>query len=1023
MNGAIRVLHVDDDLGLSEVAERFLKRADDRITVESAADAEEGLGLLDDDVDCVVSDYEMPGRNGVEFLRAVREEYPDLPFILFTGKGGEAVASDAISAGVTDYLRKQSNTDHYELLANRVVDAVEGVRTEERLQAQRRRFGILFERLTQPVVEVEYEDDEPIVQQVNPAFEEAFSYDASAIVGESLDDYIVPEEYENEAEDINRRVRDGARLESEEVVRRTADGEREFLLQNAAYDDGSGGFAIYTDVSARKERERELERLNDLFQQAQRIADIGAWETDLRTDEGWWTEQVNRIYGLPSGHDPYPGEGIEYFHPEDRPKIRAAYERAVENGEPYDLELRVTGPNDAAADRPVRWVRARGEPQLEGGEMVLVRGTFQDVTERKERERELERRNTRLNALFENFPEPTITYAYEDGDPHILDVNEAFAETFGCDEAEAVGEHVDDLIVPPERREKARRVGDRVRSGEAIDETLRRRTADGIGEFRFRNVRLPDDEEIDGYAIYADVSDRKKGERELRRQDELFRKAQDLANVGAWEWYPGREEGYYSEGVYDIYGIDSRPEKSPAADIDEFYHPEDRSKLRAAFERAVETGEPYDVEVRVIDADGNEKWVRTRGDPELEDGRCVRIRGTIRDITDRKERERELRRYEAILNEILDAAYVLDEEGRYTFVNKRLAEAYGVDSAELIGTESWTYDHVAAEHGTDAYGALIDGERTELRLETELDLPEHGSSVMDVRLTRLPRTGDFEGIVGIGRDVTTQKRREERLQRQNERLERFAGAVSHDLRTPLEVARGRVELARGKCNNDHLSTASDAIDRMNELIDDILTLAREGDSVRETEPIDLGALCSDCWENVEAPDATLLVEAESTIAADRRRLRRLLENLFRNAVEHGSTSPPSHAREDTESENASEPSVADASEDAVEHGSTSSRPKADDAVEHGAPGGEAPTVTVDDLDDEPGFYVADDGAGIPEDEHERVFERGYSTAEAGTGFGLAIVREIAEAHGWTVRATESEAGGARFEIAGVDPAA
>ena len=79
-------------------------------------------------------------------------------------------------------------------------------------------------------------------------------------------------------------------------------------------------------------------------------------------------------------------------------------------------------------------------------------------------------------------------------------------------------------------------------------------------------------------------------------------------------------------------------------------------------ERAVETGEPYDIEVRVIDAGGNEKWVRTRGDPEMEDGSCVRIRGTIRDITDRKERERELRRYEAIVNEMLDAAYVLDEE-------------------------------------------------------------------------------------------------------------------------------------------------------------------------------------------------------------------------------------------------------------------------------------------------------------------------------------------------------------------------
>jgi PAS domain S-box-containing protein len=838
MERGIGVLHVAAEPGLVDLVATFLERNDDRLAVESATSVDEGLRQLNEDVDCVVSDYEMPDKNGVEFLRAVRERRPEVPFILFTDTGSEAVASEAISAGVTDYVTKQPGTDHYERLTDRIGTAVESVHTEERLAAERRRLRALFERLTQPTVEVRYEDDEPIVRDVNPAFEEVFGYDAAEIVGESIDEYIVPDGRESTAEELNRRVRSGEGLVDVEVTRRTTDGTREFLHQNAVYDDGSGGFGIYTDI-----------------------------------------------------------------------------------------------------------------------------------TDRKERGRELKRRNTRLNALFENFPEPTITYAYEDGDPLILDINEAFAETFGYDEAEAVGEHVDDLIVPPERREEAQRVDDRVRSGEAIDETLRRRTADGIGEFRFRNVRLPDDEEIDGYAIYADVSDRKERERELRRQDELFRKAQDLANVGAWEWYPGREEGHYSERVYDIYGVDSRPEKSPAADLEEFYHPEDRETVRTAFERAVETGEPYDVEVRVIDADGDEKWVRTRGDPELEDGACTRIRGTIRDIADRKKRERELRRHEAILNEVLDAAYVLDEEGRYTFVNDRLAEAYDADPAELVGTESWTYDHVAAELGPGAFEALVDGERTELRLEAELDLSEHGSSVMDVRLTRLPRTGEFEGIVAIGRDVTTQKRRAERLQRQNERLERFAGAVSHDLRTPLEVAGGRIELAREECESDHLSTASDAIDRMNGLIDDILTLAREGDSVRETDPVDLGALCSDCWETVDAPEATLDIEAGATIAADRRRLRRLVENLFRNAIEHG---------------------------------------------------GDDVAIAIGTVEE--GFYVADDGPGIPPDERTDVFDRGYSTAAEGTGFGLAIVREIVDAHGWSVRATDSTEGGARFEITDVSTA-
>jgi PAS domain-containing protein len=145
------------------------------------------------------------------------------------------------------------------------------------------------------------------------------------------------------------------------------------------------------DVTARKERERELQRQNDLFEQAQRIADIGAWETDRRTDEGYWTDQIAPIYGIPSEYDPEPGDGIEYFHPEDRDEIRTVSERALEHGEAYDLELRVQG-----ADGETRWVRAQGSPKFEDGEVVRVCGTMQDITDRKERERELKRQIDRL---------------------------------------------------------------------------------------------------------------------------------------------------------------------------------------------------------------------------------------------------------------------------------------------------------------------------------------------------------------------------------------------------------------------------------------------------------------------------------------------------------------------------------------------------------------------------------------------------------------------------------------------------
>jgi len=215
--------------------------------------------------------------------------------------------------------------------------------------------------------------------------------------------------------------------------------------------------------------------------------------------------------------------------------------------------------------------------------------------------------------------------------------------------------------------------------------------------------------------------------------------------------------------------------------------------------------------------------------------------------------------------------------------------------------------------------------------------------------------------------------RERELKRKNERLEEFVNFVGHDLQNPLSVADLRLELAKEECNTEHLDDLSRALDRMETLTDDLLTLARAGREIESKEPVDLATFSQTCWHTVETDDATLVCETEQTIRADRSRFRSLLENLVRNAVEHGST------------------------------------------------GGEGSGVTVRVGALDGGFYVADDGPGVPLDEREQVFESGYSSAEDGTGFGLAIVEEIVESHGWEVAVTGSAAGGARFEITGVSP--
>lgn len=190
--------------------------------------------------------------------------------------------------------------------------------------------------------------------------------------------------------------------------------------------------------------------------------------------------------------------------------------------------------------------------------------------------------------------------------------------------------------------------------------------------------------------------------------------------------------------------------------------------------------------------------------------------------------------------------------------------------------------------------------------------------------------------------------------------------MAHDIRNPLNVATGNLELARGDNGNGTLGTVADALDRVEQILEETLTLARSGQVIGETEAVDLEALGNRSWSHVETTAATLELGDLPTIQGDPDRIEHLLENLFRNAVEHG--------RDDV-------------------------------------------TVRVGGLPD--GFYVEDDGPGIPEDERKDVLEAGYSTG-SGTGFGLAIVSQIAHAHGWQLTVTEGSDSGARFEITDVE---
>jgi len=258
-------------------------------------------------------------------------------------------------------------------------------------------------------------------------------------------------------------------------------------------------------------------------------------------------------------------------------------------------------------------------------------------------------------------------------------------------------------------------------------------------------------------------------------------------------------------------------------------------------------------------------------------------------------------------------------------------------------------------------------------------------------------------------------------------VDNVASVISHDLRNPLDVAKARLRAAREYNEAEHFDHVAQAHERMERIIQDVLTLTRGEDAIDLDEEIELGAVAARAWETVATDDAVLQVgESLPTIVADPDRIGRLFENLFRNAVEHNSKndqpvdiSTASWEADPQHSQDAAEPGVASREQ----HDRPDDRERSTDEdptatgksqSENGSAAGV--TVRVGELANSDGFYVADDGPGIPEEKRDQVLKPGYSSDDHGTGLGLAIVEKIASAHDWNVRISAADAGGARIEV-------
>ncbi|QZP39416.1 GAF domain-containing protein [Halobaculum magnesiiphilum] len=642
----------------------------------------------------------------------------------------------------------------------------------------------------------------------------------------------------------------------------------------------------------------------------------------------------------------------------------------------------------------------------------------------------------RLRALFENAPNSVIEGEIVDGgDTHrIRAVNGAFEDTFGYESSEVVGSDIADVIVPADRMAEHRTVRSRIADGEPILGEAVCETADGEREFLVSGIPWgTDGDHADGwYVWHTDITERK---RRANAIEELHTAtgalveaatAEEVAQIAAdalrdvldlpfngVHFYDESEDGLvpvaWTSEAEEIVG--APPTFTPGEGIAGRAYQRREPRVYQDITEAPELfnpDTPIRSEMALPLSDHGVMLVASRERDAFDDldvsmARTLAEHATA--VLHRIERERVLEELQdrtqqlmrastteeiaeiavdtagGILGGQLSGVHLVDDSGC------RLELAAHAESVESSFDEPPMYERGAEDDPASAvvWGAFDSGEprhiddiRTHESLAAETPsrsvivhpLDDHGVFIVSSTEPNAFDEPDKTFIEILATAATAALNRvehERELRRRNEQLDEFAGLISHDLRNPLNVAQGRISLAREETETDHLDPAASAVDRALSLLEESLAVARRGHDEGDLEPVELASAISECWMHTDTAEAELIVETERTVRADPSRLKQLFENLIGNAVKHA---------------------------------------------------GEDCRITVGDIPR--GFYVADDGPGIPADERDTAFEAGYTTDDGSTGYGLYIVQEIANAHGWEVAVAEGADGGARFEVTGVD---
>jgi PAS domain S-box-containing protein len=780
----ISILYVDDESALLDIAKRYLEKTGS-LTVETAVSAQEALEKIDrTPYDAIISDYQMPGMNGIEFLQLLRASGNSMPFIIFTGKGREEVVIQAFDSGADFYIQKGGEPRaQFAELAHKVTQAVEFRRSEKSRAESEQKLQDIINFLPDATFAIDISGS---VIAWNRAIEEMTRVPASDMLGKGNYEYALPFYQERRPILIDLALQDHdevigrysfVRQEGGRLVAETTDARlqgKEVVLWGMAsslYDSKgqlAGAIESIRDITVNRRAQEDLRKTRDLLKLSQQAANAGSWDWDIPAGILTWSEEFFALFGLPPTADPSFETWLAVLHPDDREPALAKIDRSIQEQSQLYNEYRIILP-----DGTIRLIGALGNTAYdENGKPVRMSGICIDITGRRQAEEALAIAEEKYAKAFIAAPD-AITIS-EFGSGRFIEVNDAASAIFGYSKDEMLGKNAQELGIWRNTSDRQALIDQINKFGHVSRyEVIEHRKS---GELFLASVNA-DTMTVAGtrylIAIIRDISGQKQAEEAVRESEGRYHNIIEDQTEFICRFLPDGTHVFVN-GAYASYFGKAREELIGhifRADI----FPEDRDKVRQFF-ASLCPEHPVDFIVhRIVMPDGEVRWQRWSDRAIFDkDGTIVEYQSVGRDITESKRIESALResqiRYQNIVEDQTEFVCRFLPDGTHVFVNGAYARYFGKRREDLIGNvflpETFPEDR---EKLRKFFKTLTPGHPVD-NIEHRIIMPDG-----EVRWQRwsdraiFDENGKVTEYQSVGRDITGQKQIEAAL-RDSEQL-------------------------------------------------------------------------------------------------------------------------------------------------------------------------------------------------------------------------------------------------------------